>query len=160
READPLQARVPQCDAARHRRIAGRVHQCILRGLAADRDGLFVGWPRPAWLCLGDQPRLPDHVRDALCLHLARARLPSDRGHHLPPDRSAHRLRVAESVMDATVDTSPPPREEAPPRGRYLKSPIAKRRWRTFKDNRRAYWSMWLFLLLCVVSIGADFIAN
>ena len=61
--------------------------------------------------------------------------------------------------MDATVDAALTPKDEAPPRGRYLKSPIAKRRWRTFRANRRAYWSMWLFLLLCLVSGLADIVA-
>lgn len=61
--------------------------------------------------------------------------------------------------MDATVDSALTPKEQAA-RGRFLKSPIAKRRWRTFRANRRAYWSMWLFLLLCIVSVGADIVAN
>ena len=47
------------------------------------------------------------------------------------------------------------------PERRPLKlSPINKRRWENFKRNRRGYWSLWLFLVLFVVSLFAEFIAN
>jgi microcin C transport system permease protein len=39
-------------------------------------------------------------------------------------------------------------------------SPINRRRWRNFKANRRGYWSLWIFLVLFLVSLGAEFIAN
>ncbi len=39
-------------------------------------------------------------------------------------------------------------------------SPTAKRRWRNFKSNRRGYWSLWIFLVLFVLSLFAEFIAN
>ncbi len=39
-------------------------------------------------------------------------------------------------------------------------SPINKRRWESFKANRRGYWSLWLFLLLFILSLFAEFIAN
>lgn len=39
-------------------------------------------------------------------------------------------------------------------------SPINQRRWQNFKDNRRGYWSLWLFLALFVISLFAEFIAN
>jgi microcin C transport system permease protein len=39
-------------------------------------------------------------------------------------------------------------------------SPINRRRWENFKANRRGYWSLWLFLVLFVVSLFAEFIAN
>jgi microcin C transport system permease protein len=39
-------------------------------------------------------------------------------------------------------------------------SPLNARRWRNFKANRRGYWSLWLFLVLFVVSLFANFIAN
>lgn len=39
-------------------------------------------------------------------------------------------------------------------------SPVNKRRWENFKANRRGYWSLWVFLVLFVVSLLADFIAN
>jgi len=47
----------------------------------------------------------------------------------------------------------------APPRGIAF-SPINRRRWQNFKANRRGYWSFWIFLVLFVISLGAEFIAN
>jgi microcin C transport system permease protein len=47
------------------------------------------------------------------------------------------------------------------PEGRRIDlSPIAQRRWQNFKANRRGYWSLWIFLVLFVVSLLAEFIAN
>ena len=39
-------------------------------------------------------------------------------------------------------------------------SPLAKRRLATFRANRRGYWSLWIFLALFLVSLGAELIAN
>ena len=39
-------------------------------------------------------------------------------------------------------------------------SPINERRWNNFKANRRGYWSLWLFLAMFFVSLGAELIAN
>jgi microcin C transport system permease protein len=39
-------------------------------------------------------------------------------------------------------------------------SPLNRRRWRNFKANRRAFWSLWLFLLLYGLSLFAPLIAN
>lgn len=39
-------------------------------------------------------------------------------------------------------------------------SPTTKRRWQNFKANRRGYWSFWLFLVLFLGSLCAEFIAN
>ena len=39
-------------------------------------------------------------------------------------------------------------------------SPLNQRRWQNFKANRRGYWSLWLFLVLFVLSLFAEFIAN
>jgi microcin C transport system permease protein len=39
-------------------------------------------------------------------------------------------------------------------------SPLNQRRWRNFKANRRAYWSLWIFLVLYGVSLCAELIAN
>ncbi len=44
-------------------------------------------------------------------------------------------------------------------RGRAL-SPINQRRWENFKANRRGHFSLWLFTILFVVSLFAEFIAN
>ena len=39
-------------------------------------------------------------------------------------------------------------------------SPLNRRRWQNFKSNRRGYWSLWVFLILFVVSLFAELIAN
>ncbi len=39
-------------------------------------------------------------------------------------------------------------------------SPLNQRRWRNFKRNRRAFWSLWIFLVLFGLSLFAEFIAN
>lgn len=39
-------------------------------------------------------------------------------------------------------------------------SPINQRRWARFKSNKRGWWSLWLFLILFVGSLGAELIAN
>ncbi|HXW28045.1 MAG TPA: ABC transporter permease [Xanthobacteraceae bacterium] len=67
--------------------------------------------------------------------------------------------------MDATTRASPTADAEgvATPRPRPsgLKlSPLNARRWRNFRANPRGYWSFILFMLLFVVSLFAEFIAN
>lgn len=39
-------------------------------------------------------------------------------------------------------------------------SPLNQRRWRNFRNNRRGYWSLWIFLALFVLSLSAELIAN
>ena len=39
-------------------------------------------------------------------------------------------------------------------------SPLNQRRWRNFKANRRALWSLWIFLVIFVLSLFAELIAN
>ena len=39
-------------------------------------------------------------------------------------------------------------------------TPISQRRWQNFRSNKRGYWSLWLFMVLFVVSLFAEFIAN
>src|SRR5580700_10578956 len=39
-------------------------------------------------------------------------------------------------------------------------SPINRRRWQNFKANRRGYWALWIFLVLFVLSLFAECIAN
>ena len=47
-----------------------------------------------------------------------------------------------------------------PKTGFFTLSPLNQRRWRNFKRNRRAFWSLWIFLTMFVVSLFAEFIAN
>jgi microcin C transport system permease protein len=67
--------------------------------------------------------------------------------------------------MDATTRTSRTADADvvATPRPRpaFLKlSPLNARRWRNFRANPRGYWSFILFMLLFMVSLFAEFIAN
>ncbi|MGC1504101.1 MAG: ABC transporter permease [Sulfitobacter sp.] len=39
-------------------------------------------------------------------------------------------------------------------------SPLNQRRWRNFKRNKRALWSLWIFALLFGISLFAEFVAN
>lgn len=39
-------------------------------------------------------------------------------------------------------------------------NPINQARWQRFKTNRRGYWSMWIFLLVFIMSLGSELIAN
>ena len=57
--------------------------------------------------------------------------------------------------MSAVLDTNP----VAPPR-KGLLSPTNRRRWENFKANRRGYWSLWIFLVIFVLSLCAELIAN
>ena len=46
------------------------------------------------------------------------------------------------------------------PRTRLAPSPLNRRRWQNFKANRRGYWSFWIFMIVFVMSLFAEFIAN
>ena len=39
-------------------------------------------------------------------------------------------------------------------------SPLNRRRFERFKANKRGWWSLWLFLILFGLSLGAELIAN
>ncbi|WP_425038887.1 ABC transporter permease [Primorskyibacter sp. S187A] len=52
------------------------------------------------------------------------------------------------------------PHVPAPKRKFFSLSPINQRRWRNFKRNRRAYWSLWIFAIFFGLSLFAEFIAN
>ncbi|GKX33120.1 MAG: ABC transporter permease [Rhizobiaceae bacterium MnEN-MB40S] len=58
--------------------------------------------------------------------------------------------------MEQTVDNAKA--LDGPPKGFF--SPTTKRRWQNFRSNRRGYWSLWIFLVLFVLSLFAEFIAN
>jgi len=45
------------------------------------------------------------------------------------------------------------------PRNRFL-SPLSQRRLANFRKNRRGWWSLWIFLVLFVISLGSEFVAN
>jgi microcin C transport system permease protein len=76
--------------------------------------------------------------------------------------------------MDVNLTTLPPPIDTKAPlpdlepikatpparRSRWELSPINRRRWRIFKANKRGYYSLWIFGVLFVLSLFANFIAN
>jgi len=46
------------------------------------------------------------------------------------------------------------------PQRRMRISPLNQRRWSNFKANRRGYWSLWIFMVLFILSLFAEFLAN
>jgi microcin C transport system permease protein len=64
-------------------------------------------------------------------------------------------IQVPESSAQSPMGPAVPPE-----RHRIAVSPINYRRWQNFKANRRGYWSLWIFLILFVLSLFAEFIAN
>ena len=68
-------------------------------------------------------------------------------------------MNIAPQPIETTTVT--PLGEAVPPvRRRLSMSPLNQRRWHNFKANRRGYWSLWIFLVLFVVSLFAEVIAN
>jgi len=61
--------------------------------------------------------------------------------------------RSLETIYPEPGQTEPPPRK-------LLISPLNRRRWLNFKANRRGYWSLWIFLVLFVVTLFGELIAN
>ena len=41
-----------------------------------------------------------------------------------------------------------------------FRNPVYQRQWQAFKDNKRGYWSLWIFAVVFVICMGAEFIAN
>ncbi|NJL08407.1 MAG: ABC transporter permease [Methylacidiphilales bacterium] len=66
--------------------------------------------------------------------------------------------------MDAATDAKPEikPLAGAPAtrRGRFSLSPLNQRRLANFRANRRGYWAFWVFSVLFVISLFAEFVAN
>jgi microcin C transport system permease protein len=64
--------------------------------------------------------------------------------------------------MDAPIDEAVIETETAEGPGQpWLNlSPLSRRRWQIFKQHHRGYWSLWIFLVLFVLSLFGEFIAN
>lgn len=59
--------------------------------------------------------------------------------------------------MEANLEIKP----TSPMRVRkFSLSPLNQRRWQNFKANRRGYFALWIFMILFVLSIFAEFLAN
>ena len=63
-------------------------------------------------------------------------------------------------VVPETTAQTPMGLGVLPERHRLALSPLNRRRWQSFKANRRGYWAFWVFMVLFVVSLFAEFIAN
>ena len=59
-----------------------------------------------------------------------------------------------------TTTTSPLGSAVPVTRHPFQPSPLNQRRWQNFKANRRGYWSFWIFMVLFVLSLFADVLAN
>jgi microcin C transport system permease protein len=67
--------------------------------------------------------------------------------------------RLPNGILETPLATPTGP-VLAPARGRSALSPLNRRRWQNFKGNRRGYISLWIFSVLFVLSLLANFIAN
>lgn len=63
-------------------------------------------------------------------------------------------MAVSEPVNEPVRESDLPERPQ-----RFALSPLNQRRWRNFKRNRRAYWSLWIFSICFGLSLFAEFIA-
>ncbi len=71
------------------------------------------------------------------------------------------KIRDRLETDEGYATTVPLPGEAEPPRRRLVTlSPLNERRWSNFTKNRRGYWSLWIFLVLFIVTLLAEFIAN
>lgn len=74
------------------------------------------------------------------------------------PDNPPEIVKAADARADTSTlaQMAPPVETLRPPR----LSPLNQRRWQNFKAHRRGWWSLWIFLVLFVVTLGAEFVAN
>ena len=64
-------------------------------------------------------------------------------------------------LVTIAAPTSDAPRAPALPKKGFLHlTPVNRRRLENFRRNRRGAWSFWIFLVLFILSLGAEFIAN
>ena len=69
-------------------------------------------------------------------------------------------MSSAENLPQTPDGTSHKPVVPPSPKGWFRLSPLNQRRWRNFRRNRRAYWSLIIFAVLFGLSLFAEFIAN
>jgi microcin C transport system permease protein len=70
---------------------------------------------------------------------------------------------VKDPVVEVAEPTSTPVTYPVTGQKKILGFPVPRltvRRWENFKANRRAYWSLWLFLVVFLVTLPAEFLAN
>ena len=69
-------------------------------------------------------------------------------------------MNVNQTPPVETTTLSPLGEAVPPTQHKFSPSPLNKRRWQNFKSNRRGYWSFWIFMVLFLVSLFAELIAN
>ena len=141
--------------------------------------------PRLSLLRFADPARLSGRARQSLYLRADRPRRESALRPHLYLDRSAHRFRNARGLELVDTDRFAPDTDTRPQGGKQPSIPLDERRtpgsrrktvraWSAVPGSRRstaagstisvatgaATWSFWIFLVLFVASLGAEFIAN
>lgn len=62
--------------------------------------------------------------------------------------------------MDTQTSTMAVDETSKAPEKQSRFSPINQRRWQNFRANGRGYWCLWIFMVLFVVTLFAEFIAN
>ncbi|MBP0615991.1 ABC transporter permease [Jiella mangrovi] len=82
-----------------------------------------------------------------------RDRTKEQREGELPDDRAADIAREQTAGIAQSA-----PESEFTKRPKI--SPINQRRWQNFKANKRGYWSLWIFGILFVITLFAEFVAN
>jgi microcin C transport system permease protein len=70
---------------------------------------------------------------------------------------SVNSAPLPSSTSPSTAPNLAPP---LPAQGWLRLTPLNQRRLANFKANKRGYWSFWIFLILFVLSLFAEFIAN
>ncbi|SFJ96762.1 microcin C transport system permease protein [Pseudovibrio ascidiaceicola] len=69
--------------------------------------------------------------------------------------------QLEKRLRDQGYETiNPLPEQTQPPEKQQKLSPLNQRRLQNFKANKRGYWSLWIFLVLFVLALGAEFITN
>jgi microcin C transport system permease protein len=68
-------------------------------------------------------------------------------------------MALREDIADVPLGNRPIP-VVVPEKERTWLSPLNQRRWRNFRKNRRAFWSLIIFAVLFGLSLLAEFIAN
>jgi microcin C transport system permease protein len=59
-----------------------------------------------------------------------------------------------ETIAPAPGQTEPPPKKF------FSLSPLNQRRWQNFRANKRGFWSLWIFLVLFILSLFAEFLVS
>ncbi|MBY5934620.1 ABC transporter permease [Tateyamaria omphalii] len=69
-------------------------------------------------------------------------------------------MAMRDPITEPPAQPEPTPAAAPAPRRPFFSlSPLNQRRWRNFKKNRRAYWSLWIFSILFGLSLVAELIA-